>query len=93
MCRFHPPDTRLQLNSGSNKRPYRSSVSSNLLTNDGFDDGSVNIPVLTDGSPVYSELVELEPKRQCVDDYEISLSATDVPMNLREALRSNDVEQ
>ena len=40
-----------------------------------------------------SEHDEPDRKRQGVDDYEISLSATDVPMNLREALRSNDVEQ
>ena len=38
------------------------------------------------------EQVEPGTKRQCVDDYEISLSATDVPMNLRETLQSTDAE-
>ena len=36
---------------------------------------------------------EPDPKRQCVDDYEIMLSATDAPMNLREARQSANAEQ
>ena len=40
-----------------------------------------------------SEQDEQDPKRQCVDDYEISLSATDVPMNLREALQSTAADK
>ena len=68
-------------------------MSNHLLTNDGFDSQKLDLPLLTDGSPVDSEHDEPDRKRQGVDDYEISLSATDVPMNLREALRSNDVEQ
>ena len=62
------------------------------LKNDGFDDEKINLPLLADGSLVYSEEDQPDPERQCVDHYEISLSATDVPMNLREALRSIDAE-
>ena len=40
-----------------------------------------------------SEQDEQDPKRQCVDDYEILLAATDVPMNLRKALQSTDAEK
>ena len=40
-----------------------------------------------------TDVIEPEAKRQCVVDYEISLSATDVPMNLRESLQLIDVEQ
>ena len=42
---------------------------------------------------MFSERVEPEPKRQCVDGSEISLSATDLPMNFREALQSTNAEQ
>ncbi|CAI5734635.1 unnamed protein product [Peronospora farinosa] len=81
------PDDRMEIYSGSDKRPYSTFTSSRLLTNDDFDDERIDLPLLTDGSPVEGENDEPDPKRQCVDDYEISLSATDVPMNLREALQ------
>lgn len=53
----------------------------------------MNLPLLTDELPVESERVEPELKRQCVDDYEILLSVTDVAMNFREALQSTNAEQ
>ncbi|CAI5731226.1 unnamed protein product [Peronospora farinosa] len=87
------PDDRMEIYSGSNKRPYSTFTSSRLLTNDDFDDERIDLPLLTDGSPVDGENDEPDPKRQCVDDYEISLSATDVPINLREALQSMDAEK
>uniref|UniRef100_A0AAV1V8G4 Uncharacterized protein n=1 Tax=Peronospora matthiolae TaxID=2874970 RepID=A0AAV1V8G4_9STRA len=82
---------RLEIYSGSNKRPY--STPTRLLTHDGFDDEKIILPLLADGSPVDSEHDEPDHKRQCGDGYEISLSATDVPMNLREALQSIDAKQ
>ncbi|CAI5708080.1 unnamed protein product [Peronospora farinosa] len=87
------PDDRMGIYSGSNKRPCSTFTSSRLLTNDDFDDKRIDIPLLSDGSPVDGEHDEPDPKCQCVDDYEISLSATDVPMNLREALQSMDAEK
>ncbi|RMX69214.1 hypothetical protein DD238_003777 [Peronospora effusa] len=59
------PDDRMEIYSGSNKRPYSTFTSSRLLTNDDFDDERIDLPLLTDGSPVDGENDEPDPKRQC----------------------------
>ena len=68
-----------------------------VLESDDFGNCHGNLPLLTDGSVVDNEddtdVVGPEAKRQCVDDYEISLSTTVVPTTYNEAIQSIESKQ
>ena len=55
LWKFPPPDDRLEMYSEPKKRPDNTFMPSCQLKNDGFDDEKINLPLLADGSLVYSE--------------------------------------
>uniref|UniRef100_A0AAV1TQC5 Uncharacterized protein n=1 Tax=Peronospora matthiolae TaxID=2874970 RepID=A0AAV1TQC5_9STRA len=76
-------EDRLEVYTGSSKRRLSDDSYPRLLESDNSGHGRGNLLLLTDGPVADNEddadVVEPEAKRQCMDDYEISLSATVVP--------------
>uniref|UniRef100_A0AAV1T9V0 Polyprotein n=1 Tax=Peronospora matthiolae TaxID=2874970 RepID=A0AAV1T9V0_9STRA len=90
-------EDRLEVYTGSSKRRLSDDSYPRLLESDNSGHGRGNLPLLTDGPVADNEddadVVEPEAKRHCMDDYEISLSATVVPTTYNEAIQSSESKQ